>query len=207
MKDTDIQEIREFAASILTPKRLSHTLSVEKEALSLAEIFSLDGEAKRKVSVAALLHDITKELDKDEHIALAEKLNTEIPPEALSAPDTLHAITGAAYAAAHFPGLVDEDIENAIRYHTTGRAAMTVTEEIIFISDYIEPGRKYDGCKKAREHFYRSIDSGIDKNIALAETILISLDNTLLSLLGSGSVISPDTLSARNYYINTTHKS
>ena len=102
-------------------------------------------------------------------------------------PKLLHAITGAPVARHRF-GLDDVQALEAIRYHTTGRAGMTLFDKLLYLADYVEPLRAFPGVERVRA----VVDDDLNRALALA------LDGTIAELLESGSLIHPDTLAARN---------
>ena len=85
-------------------------------------------------------------------------------------------------------GIDDIEVLNAIKYHTTGRRNMTMLEKIVFIADYIEPSRRFDGVEATRKQAFRDIDQAVYE----------ALENTMKHLLEKKSFIDMDTLDARN---------
>ncbi len=126
-------------------KRYIHTVGVMDTAISLAEKY---GEDVKKAETAAILHDLAKYEDE-------EAMRTIIRENGLDArllpwgSEILHGPI-AAYRAEHELGIQDEDVLNAMRYHTTGRAGMSRLERIIYIADMIEPNRKFPGVESLR---------------------------------------------------------
>ena len=160
-------QILKVLERVLKPKRLTHTLGVETTAIALARLYHVsDTEA----SIAALLHDIAKNMDQE----ILESLVLHSPyGELLSPidkyPQLLHAFAGAEWILEKYPQ-VSEEIVNAVRFHTTGRPYMGTLEKIIFVSDYIEPGRKpFPGLETAREATFKDLDQGV--SIVLKQTL------------------------------------
>lgn len=118
--------------------RLKHTLNVKEVALKLGEIYSVDQD---KITVAALLHDSTKNLSFEENLDLISNMFIEDQVK-LEPKSCLHAYSAAALARSYF-GITDNDIINAIAYHCSGRMEMSDLEKIIFVSDYIEESRDF----------------------------------------------------------------
>ena len=198
----EYKKITDYLKDTLSGYRLDHTLSVEKESRALCDIFGITGERKEKISCGALLHDITKPLSLGEHIEILRTHNNdELISEITLSPEVAHAFTGALVAAKLFPASVDKTIENAIRYHTTGREDMTLEEKIIYLADYIEPTRPFEACRQTRKFFYDSLRSKADNMTALDKTLLFSLDLTIKELIEEGAYISDYSTSARNYLI------
>lgn len=167
-------------------KRFLHTIRVKDTSMELAKIHGVDVE---KAKIAGFLHDCAKIRDKDCLIKTAKENKLLITREMQKAPQIIHSHLGALFAS-KFYGIEDEDILNAIAYHTTGRVNMSDLEKIIFLADYIEPMRNFDGVEKAREL------SKKDLNAAM----YFALNNTLRFLVERNSYIVPMTVLARNFY-------
>lgn len=133
------EEIENSLKLLLKPSRYKHTLGVAYTAAAMAMCYNCDiGKAFR----AGLLHDCMKYLDGPDSLEFCKKNHIEINEAQKRNPEALlHAKTGA-YTAKALYGESDPQILDAISYHTTGRPGMTMLEKIIFVSDYIEPGRK-----------------------------------------------------------------
>lgn len=131
----------------VTEKRFAHILSVRKTALMLCDFFlSLGADLSSKnVELSALLHDITKCMDQGE---LCKKYGIQLSQDDISSPETLHAKTGAHFAREHY-GVCDE-IFSAIEKHTVGDVSMSLTDKIIFVSDYCEETRSHNECRRSR---------------------------------------------------------
>lgn len=174
-------EILRWLYSNLKPKRFLHTLGVEQEALELAMIHGLP---LREASVAALLHDCAKNLPEREMLRILESHQDPYTDKAF--PQVLHAFAGPYVAEDQF-GPLPEDIANAIRFHTTGRSAMSPLEKLIFSADYTEPGREeFAGLAEAR--------ALIRKDLSLGTAHIIR--NNVYYLQRKGALIHPLTLTA-----------
>ncbi len=156
LKHLTLDELRPVALSYLKAKRVRHVLGVEEEAIRLAERYGADVYRAR---VAALLHDSTKKLDMDGQLALCKRYGVELDELEQRALKLVHAKTGAALAREVFGA--DEAVCEAIRWHTTGRADMTLLEKVIYLADYIEPNRDFDGVDKLRKAVYDDLDEGL----------------------------------------------
>ena len=148
--------LREKAYAMLKPKRIPHVRGCEEEAIRLAQRWGAD---EGLAAEAAILHDITKRLNLNEQLILCEKYG--IIPDTLEAKSEklLHSKTGAAIAREVF-GVCDEVYE-AIKWHTTGKADMSLLEKIIYLADYIEPTRDFEGVDKLREKAYADLDGAL----------------------------------------------
>lgn len=139
----------------LSEKRLLHSIGVEFTAANMAMVYGVDIE---KARMAGLLHDCAKGLTAKEKIEKAKKHGLSISDYEAKNPEMLHAKLGAYYAKTKY-GVLDEDILNAITYHTTGRPDMSLLEKIIYVADYIEPGRKMlDELPEIRKEAFTDID-------------------------------------------------
>ena len=153
---------------------------------------------------AALLHDITKEYGIDAHAELIERGG-----ESLSALDrlsykTLHARSAVELIKEKYGDFAYSEVLDAVRYHTTGRADMSVCEMIIYLADYIDDSRRFDDCVKLRNYFWDAHPENMSaeqREEHLLRTLLLSFDMTLTSLAQEGSPISIETVSARNSII------
>ena len=151
-------EILELLKSELKAKRVIHTLGVEQTAVWLAYIY---GENIEFASTAALLHDCAKFYEKEEQILLCEQFGIPLTEIERKNPALIHGKLGK-YMAKNRYLVKNEEILSAIRYHTTGHPAMTELEKIIYLADYIEPGRKMDckphSLKKVRQACFANLD-------------------------------------------------
>ncbi len=181
----------ELVRKQLPEKRYRHTLGVLETALRLAEKYGCD---PKKAELAAIFHDYAKYRPEEElkQIIIDQKL----PEKMLEFhPEIWHGPAGA-YLVEKEAGITNQDILNAIRYHTTGRPDMSLLEKIIFISDYIEPGRNFPGVEETRNLAEEDLDLAI----------LQSLQNTLLFLIKKKAAIYPDTIETYNSFLKKTSR-
>lgn len=144
-----------FAKERLTEKRYIHTIGVMETAIRLAKLYNVD---EKKAETAAILHDIAKyeEIEKMEQIVKAHLDDQLIGWGG----EIMHGPVGAWIVKQELH-IDDEDILNAIRFHTTGRPKMTDLEKVIYISDMIEPNRKFDGVEKLRKKAEQSLNGAM----------------------------------------------
>lgn len=201
MEDTrKLEDIRGYVAKVLGKKRFSHTLGVEREMAVLAEIFLRD--KSEKLRAAALLHDITKELDVERQRELCKKYALSADTAMERSPKLYHALTGAYVARELFPDIIDDEAFDAIRYHTTGRRGMKLCEKLLYLADYIEDTRTFEDCVLLRSYFYEGIDraaSKEEKYMHLQKTLLKSFDMTISGLESEGAFVDPTTIDARAF--------
>lgn len=157
-------EIINCLSATLRPKRYLHTLGVMETAAALG-FCHLDGQADiRRAELAGLLHDCAKYFTGDEMIGLCGKYDIELTETERANTALIHGKLGAFYARERY-GVNDEEILSAIRYHTTGRPDMTTLEKIIYVADYIEPGRQMHslpyGLPEIRRECFRDLDKGL----------------------------------------------
>ena len=144
--------LREESYSFLHPRRVAHVWGCEHEARSLAKRWGADeGDAAE----AGILHDITKKLTPAEQLLLSEKYGIINDTNELENAKLFHAKTGAALSRDLFG--VPEEIESAIRWHTTAHENMTLLEQIIYLADYIEPTRDFPGVERLRKLAYEDL--------------------------------------------------
>lgn len=189
----------ESVRELVPKKRLKHIFGTEEEALRLALIYDLSPEDAEKLRTAALLHDITKYYTAEEHVSYLESIGVSVDPDAIKSEKTLHQLSGAYKARELFSDIVDEGVFNAIRYHTTGRADMSMLEKLMYLADYIEPTRTFSDCVVLRDHFYEKINNGEDKDEVLLGTMIMSLEMTIKDLIESGHAVHSDTLKALEF--------
>lgn len=167
----------------LTERRYLHTIGVMETATRLAQKYGAD---EKKAEIAAIFHDYAKYRPKEE----MEKIITQenMPADLLVANIELwHAPVGA-YLVEKETGINDAEILDAIRFHTTGRAGMTILEKVIFLADYIEPGRKFPGVNEVRQLAEENLDLALIK----------ALQNTISFLLEKNQPIYHDTIHTYN---------
>ena len=148
--------LRERAHEMLDPLRIPHVDACEIEALRLADRWGANPDDARE---AAILHDITKKLDFSENLCIIAEHGVVIGKLGINGEKLLHSITGALLAQSEFG--VSKAVADAIKWHTTGRAGMSMLEKIIYIADYIEATRDFPEVKKLRKIAYESIDDAM----------------------------------------------
>ncbi|SHE81331.1 putative HD superfamily hydrolase of NAD metabolism [Caldanaerobius fijiensis DSM 17918] len=178
------QEISQRLEHMLTPKRYRHSLGVQATAVELASLYGAD---VYKASIAGLIHDCAKDLDADQIHALIKKYGLALDDIYLNQLELVHAPLGAALAKDLFD-VQDEDILNAVRYHTTGRVDMNLLEKIIYLSDYIEPGRNFDGVNEIRQEAKQDLD----------KAVIMAMDSTIIYVIKKKGLIHTNTIDARN---------
>jgi len=157
----------------ISEKRFEHSLGVEYTAAWMAMVF---GEDIEKARLAGLLHDCAKGLPTKEKLEKARKCGLPISKYEEKNPDMLHGKLGAYYARYKYD-VIDQDVLDAICYHTTGRPNMSLLEKIIFVADYIEPNRKYlKDMDEIRKEAFFDIDKCV---VHILKNTLDYLSNTM----------------------------
>lgn len=191
----DILSLQQEMAKILKPKRYLHVLGVEFTCASLAMKYHAD---LQKAQLAGLLHDCAKYLSDEMQLQECSKYELNISEVELRVPALLHSKLGAYYAKTLY-GVEDQEILDAITYHTTGRPNMTLLEKIVYIADYIEPSRPADkmrGLTEIRSIAFEDIDLAIVK---IAQNTLDYVNS------GSGEV-DKTSIETLNFYQNLIEK-
>lgn len=187
MSEYKVPEYKEFKALLerrLTPKRYHHSLCVADEARRLAGKY---GASEEKAYLAGLLHDITKNAPEEEHLNIFNTFGIMIDDIERSSEKLWHAISGAAYVR-YVLNVQDEQIIEAIRYHTTARAELPLLAKILYLADFTSSDRDYEDVDVMRE----LVDKSLDAAYAYA------LRYTVLELAGKSCAIHSDTVSAYN---------
>src|SRR5699024_2916995 len=136
----------------LTNKRYEHTLRVVDEATKLAHNYGANVD---DVQLSAMFHDYAKDMDKQ---FLRDKIMTsDLSNDLLNYHEELwHGPVASVLVEERFH-IRNKGIQSAIKYHTTGKQAMSVVDEIVFLADYIEPERSFQAVSEVREHTYKEL--------------------------------------------------
>ena len=170
----------------LKNRRFQHVLRVEKTAIELAAQYGVDIE---KASIAGLCHDYAKQRPDEDFIAEIKKKG--LNPLLLDYGNAIwHGVVGAELIKDEL-GIWDEDILNAVRHHTTGAPVMTKLEQVIYMADYIEPGRDFTGVKKARVITAVNLQAGV----------AYQTKHTLAYLIENGKPVYPKTIDTYNAWV------
>lgn len=194
--------LRENVKNEMGEKRYFHTLEVEKMAIRLGEIYA--SEQIPMLRAAALLHDITKERTTEEHIAICEAAGLLVLKAERKSPKMFHSKTAALIIPEKYPEFATQEIITAVRYHTTGRADMSICEKIIYLADYIDMSRTFEDCVALRDFFFNfdfEKSSNEEKLSHLNDTLIMSYNLTIRGLLEDDKHIDKTTFEARNYLI------
>lgn len=187
----DQSKMLQLVKKRLPDNRYAHVVGVLNMATALAIRF---GVPQEKAQVAAILHDVAKFSDREWMKSIIEKENMD--PLLLEYHSELwHAPVGA-YVAWYEFGVKDEDILNAIRYHTTGRAGMSDLEKVIYIADLVEVGRKFKGVEELRQLKEQGLD------VMMEACVKHSID----FLVSKNQPVYPDSLKCYEYFVQQKGK-
>ncbi|MEG0940538.1 MAG: nicotinate (nicotinamide) nucleotide adenylyltransferase [Oscillospiraceae bacterium] len=164
--------LREKSYAYLNEKRIPHVRGCEQTAVSLAERWGAD---KGLAAEAGILHDITKKLKAEEQLNLCEKYDIIADGDEKNNYKLLHAKTGAALSRELFG--ISDAVYGAIYWHTTGRENMTLLEKIIYMADYMEPHRDFDGVLELRRLAYENLDDAVILGLQMSLDDLASRGN------------------------------
>lgn len=181
---TDYGAFKEILKKRLNEKRYYHSLCVADEAKRLAEKYGGDTE---KAYLAGLLHDITKNASAEEQLKIFSDFGI-IPNEIENGAEKLwHAMSGAAYAE-HILGIKDPEIIDAIRYHTTAKAGMSLLAKILYLADFTSADRDYDDVEVIRKYV----------NESLQKAFVYALQYSIKDLVEQARAVHLDTVAAYN---------
>ena len=197
-----LSQLRERIKEHIGGKRYSHTLAVENEITRLCGIFSLSETETSVLRAAALLHDITKEKKTEEQIALCKESGIPFGEIECASPKVFHALTAETVIKKQFPEYALDEILSPIRYHTTGRENMTLSEKLLYLADYIEETRTFPDCVTLRKEFYSVSDPS--ENSHLDDVLIASFKMTVRNLLDEDAPIHPATRASLNSLL--THR-
>ncbi len=181
-----VDEIKSILKQRLSKKRYNHSVNVAQAALKLAYMY---GENPEKAYLAGLIHDICKEEEHEIQKELMLKGNMQLSGAELSAKALWHGPAGAYFIMTELD-ITDNDILNAVRYHTVGRASMSELEKIVYIADLISDDRDYKDVEKMRRFAFTDFEK------AMYEAVCYSI----MSVVKKQTYIPESTLDLYNQY-------
>ncbi|NOW07444.1 bis(5'-nucleosyl)-tetraphosphatase (symmetrical) YqeK [Clostridium beijerinckii] len=182
-----IEEMNLYLKSNLLEKRYMHTLGVADTAKRLAK---LNGVSEKKAEIAGLAHDVAKNLSIDKMREMIKENNVIISEIEEKNMNLWHSIV-APIEAKDKLGIDDDEILDAIRWHTTGKEDMSTLTKIIYIADMIEPGRNFEGVDEIRRATFENLNKGV----------YFGLTSSIKVLLARNLLIDENTIKARNYFL------
>ncbi len=187
-----IEEYRSLIKNRMGERRYIHSINVAKSAVKLAQHYNGDIE---KAEIAGILHDCCKEIPKDEMLQIMADGGIILDAVEKGSSKLWHSIAGSVYVRDTL-NIYDSDIINAIRYHTTGRASMSLLEKIIFIADFISDERDYNGVDIMRKKAFNDLE----------DAMLFGLQFTIKDLASRKLTIHSNAIFCYNDTINTLEK-
>lgn len=185
MENTTKKRITQYIENYLSEKRKRHTYAVALEAATLASLYNVDPE---KAELAALFHDMFRGKSQETLDDYVRKLNLD--PYYLGNANLSHGKIAAIIMKQDY-NIEDQDMINAVAFHTTGRAKMSHLEKIIYLADVIEPNRKYPGIMTIKKTAYKNLD----------QACLMAFEHSINYIKNNGNHLDPDTIKARNYLV------
>lgn len=191
----NLEQAKSWLRQRLSPERFEHSVGAHEKAVELAEKFRLPAEEQERAAIAGLLHDTAKLLSPHQLFDYCDQHHLPICDWDRQTPQTLHPFVGAELVRETF-NLHDEDILNAIRFHTTGRAGMSRVEKLVYIADKIEGNTR-------NPLYIQRMTSSLDfrNPWSIDLTMLYILDSTIQFLMEKHQIIHPRTIEAHNDFV------
>lgn len=181
------EELFEIVEKTLSEKRFYHSRCVTQRAIEYAKIYGANVE---KAKIAGILHDIAKEIPKEERVKTAEKYGVILDEIEKKSTGLIHSKLASKLAEMKFG--CDKEICDAIAYHTTGRENMTLLDKIIYLADFTGQDRNYEDTN----YMYDLAKKDLDK------AVLYGLEKTIKMRIEEEKLLHPDTLKAYNFIIS-----
>lgn len=188
----DTNSIIEYLKANISEKRFTHSINVSSTAERLAVLYGCDSE---KACIAGLVHDCARELGTEQLLSSIEEEGIIVDENTIGIKELLHGPAAVNICRRIFR-IQDEEILNAVRYHTTGRENMTLLEKIIYLSDFIEPGRDFPGVGELRILAGENLD----------KALLMAFNSSIMYLVSKNGIIHTDTIISRNYILEEVMK-
>lgn len=186
--NVDYEALKSLLKERLNEKRYFHSLCVADEAKRLAEKYGCDAD---KAYLSGLLHDITKNSNDEEHLQIFNEFDIILSDVEKNAKKLWHAMSGALYVK-HILKITDNDIIDAIRYHTTAKADMSLLAKVLYIADFTSADRDYEDVDVIRNIAEKSLDFAL----------IYALKFSISDLVNQNRAIHIDTVSAYNQIIS-----
>lgn len=189
-KVINVEYMKTILKQSLSEKRYEHSIRVAETAVSLARLYHINEE---KAYLAGILHDCARNISAEKMEKLIKE-DEDLTKEDYKYPEIIHGFAGAVLARNIFR-IEDVEILHAIKYHTVGRKNMSDLEKIIYIADWIEPGRNGKSIEKIRDMAYKNIN----------EAVLEAISNELIHLINKNRTIHINTIKLRNELLIKTN--
>lgn len=183
----DLNSIIHWLEKNISSKRYIHSINVSATAEKLAEFYGCNAQ---KARIAGLVHDCARELDVVQLLNCLVAEGIEADAMTLGVKELLHG-PAAVHICRKVFCIKDEEILSAVRYHTTGKENMSLLEKIVYLSDFIEPSRSFDGVEALRELAFGKLD----------EALLTAFNSSIKYIISKNEFIHVDTILSRNYIL------
>ncbi len=183
-------EVQEYIRENLDSERYHHSMGVMDAARRLADCH---GEDPERATLAGILHDCGKNCSDDSAAEILLAAGYVLNEVEKFEPELLHGHVGAIMARERFH-VTDPGILSAIACHTTGKTCMSLLDKIIYVADFIEPGREGDWVYPLRKTAFQDLD----------HCLVMCADSTMSFVMRKGKPIHPDTVLMRNEILMAT---
>ena len=181
------EEFKSLIKEKLKEGRFVHSLNVADSAKELARIYGCDEE---KAYTAGLLHDVMKNASEEEQLNVIAKAGWQLTPCEKANNKLLHAIAGAALMKTEL-GITDNELIDAVRYHTTARKNMSVLEKVIYVADFVSADRDYPEVDEVRKASRESLE----------KAMMLGLEFCIQEIAKRRQILHPDSVNAYNEII------
>jgi len=188
----DLNLIMKHLNNSISPKRFVHSINVSATAVKLAEFYGCDAV---KAEIAGLVHDCARELDIELLLNCLAEEDIAADDLTLSVKELLHG-PAAIHICRKVFGIEDEEILSAVMYHTTGKENMSLLEKIIYLSDFIEPSRSFEGVEELRGLAFENLD----------KALLQAFNSSIEYIISKNGLIHINTILSRNYVLKELQK-
>lgn len=168
----------------LSDKRFNHSIGVMETAVKIAEHYNID---IKSAETAGLLHDCARDIRGSLLYKTCHKYRIKQNYITKAQPELLHGLLGVHVAREKYD-IKDVEVLDAIKWHTTGRESMTLLDKVIYLADFTEPGRCFEGLEEVRNAVFEDLD----------KAMLMALDRTIKYVMMREVYIHPETIKARN---------
>ncbi|MCQ4894445.1 bis(5'-nucleosyl)-tetraphosphatase (symmetrical) YqeK [Anaerotruncus sp. DFI.9.16] len=183
----DLKKLDKLAKKTLSAKRYYHTQCVVQQAQKLARLYGCD---EQKAMVAGWMHDICKEIPREEQLQWLTKCGIILDSVQESQPKTWHGMAACGFISEKL-GITDPEILHAIRFHTTACGHMTELDEVVYLADLTSVDRVYPDILPMRKLAETALKP------AMKEAMRYAVNDLVERSLG----ISFDTFQAYNVYM------
>jgi predicted HD superfamily hydrolase involved in NAD metabolism len=200
--EKNISDLETKIENKLSHHRYVHTLGVKRAAIKIAE-YCYSGDIS-EIAVAALLHDISKEYSVAEQFQMMRESEKDFSDTDFMSEPVLHSFTAPVVISKDYSDFATANILSSTFNHTTGSPDMSIFDEIIFVADYVEDGRKYDSCIAVRDDLFDSFSSSYDREeciMHLHNATIAILENTIVHLIKNKQVLNERTVATRNAFL------